>query len=78
MIGIRLGSPLIYAYHTHTGEQFFSSDTQALSGFVDQMVYLEDGDIIHIHSNDYTVLSNGELTKRDIEDFDQEALEASK
>lgn len=77
MIAIRLWSPLIYAYNK-TWEHFFSSDTQALAGYAENMVYLEDGDIMHIHKDTYTIYSNGEVCKRNIEDFDQEALEASK
>jgi len=77
MIALRLGSPLVYAYN-NDGEQFFSSDTQALSGYADKMIYLEDGDLIQVQTDDYTIFSNGDVTKRDIETFDQESLEASK
>ncbi len=77
MIALRLWSPLVYAYNSE-GEQYFSSDTQALSGYADKMIYLEDGDLIKVQWNDYTILSNGDVTKRDIETFDQKILEASK
>ena len=77
MIAIRLGSPLIYASNQQW-EQFFSSDTQALAGYAENMVYLEDGDVIHVIGDTYTIYANGEVMKRNIEDFDQEALQASK
>ena len=77
MIAIRLGSPLIYA-SSKVWEHFFSSDAQALAWYADNMVYLEDGDVLHIQDEKYTIYANWEVTKRNIEDFDQEALEASK
>jgi len=76
LYAVKLGSPLIYAYNDT--EQFFSSDAQALSWYAKKMVHLEDGDLIHLYDDSYTIYSNGSVTKRDIETFDQEALEASK
>ena len=49
-----------------------------MSGYADKLIYLEDGDILHLNSNDYIILSDGSVTQRNIEDFDQEAMEASK
>ncbi len=77
MISLRLGSPLVYATNKEK-EHFFSSDTQALAWYVKNLIYLEDGDLLHVQQDDYTIYSNGEVCKRDIEKFDQEALEASK
>ncbi len=77
MIWIRLWSPLIYA-SSKQWEHFFSSDAQALAWYADNMVYLEDWDVIHIVNDEYNIYANWEVTKRNIEDFDQEALEASK
>lgn len=77
MIAMRLWSPLLYAYN-EDGEHFFSSDAQALSGYADKMIYLEDGDIIYLTWAKYQILANGEVCKRDVETFDQELLQASK
>jgi len=49
-----------------------------LAGYAENMVYLEDGDVIHVTGDTYTIYANGEVMKRNIEDFDQEALQASK
>ena len=57
---------------------YLSSDKQALSGYVDHVVFLEDGDIFHLQGNQYDVLSNGVSTTRDIEKMDIDALEISK
>jgi glucosamine 6-phosphate synthetase-like amidotransferase/phosphosugar isomerase protein len=52
-----LGSPLLLAYN-EKGEHFFSSDKQALSGYADKLIYLDDGDIVHLKGNDYQIKSN--------------------
>lgn len=78
MIGVRLGSPLLLGTSTATNELFFSSDAQALSGYADKMIYLEDGDLLHIDNHDFLVYSSGRPTLRPIEELDQQALQASK
>jgi glucosamine 6-phosphate synthetase-like amidotransferase/phosphosugar isomerase protein len=47
MIAVKLGSPLLLAYNTKD-EYFFSSDKQALAGYADKLVYLNDGDIVYL------------------------------
>lgn len=78
MIGVKLGSPLLLGTKTETNELFFSSDAQALSGYADKMVYLEDGDLLHIEDHDFLIYSSGKPTLRPIEELDQQALQASK
>lgn len=78
MIGVRLWSPLLLGTNTPTNELFFSSDAQALSGYADKMVYLEDGDLLHIDNHDFLIYSSGKPTLRPIEELDQQALQASK
>lgn len=57
---------------------YFSSDKQALSGYVENVVFLEDGDILHVHNKEYTVIANGVATSRDVEKMDLDALKISK
>jgi len=57
MIAVRLGSPLIFAYDKDN-DFYFSSDKQALSGYVEKFIYLDDGDILHIKDNDYKIKAN--------------------
>lgn len=77
IIAVRLWSPLLLAYN-EKGDYYFSSDKQALAGYADKLVYLDDGDIVHLQGNDYQIKSNGIPTKRKIEDMDLESLESSK
>lgn len=77
IIAVRLWSPLLLAYN-EKGDYFFSSDKQALAGYADKLVYLDDGDIVHLRWNDYQIKSHGVSTERKIEDMDLELLESSK
>ena len=77
IIAVKIGSPLLFAYNSDN-EYFFSSDKQALSGYADKLMYLDDGDIVHLKGNDYQIKANGIPAKRKIEDMDMQLLEASK
>ncbi len=77
IIAVKLWSPLVLAYNG-TGDYFFSSDKQALAGYADKLIYLDDGDIVHLKGNDYSVKSNGIRADRKIEDMDLQLLESSK
>ncbi|MEI7562491.1 MAG: hypothetical protein WCJ39_01905 [bacterium] len=48
---------MLLAYN-EKGEYFFSSDKQALAGYADKLIYLDDGDIVHLKGNDYQIKSN--------------------
>ncbi len=77
VIGLRRGSPLFFGYDM-TGEFFFSSDSQALSGYAHKVIYLEDGDLLHFKESDYIITSGGIPQLRNIEELNAQALEASK
>lgn len=77
IIAVKIGSPLLFAYN-EKGEYFFSSDKQALSWYAEKLIYLDDGDIVHLKGNDYEIKSNGVPTEKQIEDMDMELLESSK
>jgi glucosamine--fructose-6-phosphate aminotransferase (isomerizing) len=77
MVGVRLGSPLIFGYH-NDGDFFFSSDSQALTGYAEKMIYLEDGDMLHVKDNDFLITTGGKPVVRTTEEMDQQALEAAK
>lgn len=74
---VKLWSPLIFGYNTDN-DYYFSSDTQALSGYAEKIIYLEEGDIVVVDGNDYSITSWWAPTSRNAEDFDQEALAVSK
>jgi len=77
IIAVKLGSPLLFAYKEGDGS-YFSSDKQALAGYADKLIYLDDGDIVHLKGNDYQIKSNGVPTQKKIEDMDIQTLESSK
>ena len=74
---MKIGSPLLFAYNIDN-EYFFSSDKQALAWYADKLIYLDDGDIVHVKWHDYQIKSNGVPAKKNIEDMDIQLLEASK
>ncbi len=41
MVAVRFGSPLVVGFNDQK-EIFFSSDTQALAGFADKVIFLDD------------------------------------
>ncbi len=77
IIAVKLWSPLLFAYNDKE-DYFFSSDKQALAGYADKLVYLDDGDIVHLKGSDYQIKSNGVPTAKKIEDMDLQTLESSK
>jgi len=48
---------LVFAYD-NSDNFYFSSDKQALSGYADKLIYLDDGDILHIKDNNYQIKAN--------------------
>jgi glucosamine--fructose-6-phosphate aminotransferase (isomerizing) len=77
MIWLRWGSPLFFGYDMQ-GEFYFSSDSQALSGYAQKVIYLEDGDLLHLTWNDYVITSGGIPQMRTVEELNMSAMEASK
>lgn len=50
LVAIRRGSPLVIGFGH--GEHFIASDVLALRSFAKKVTYLEEGDIVHLKSND--------------------------
>jgi glucosamine 6-phosphate synthetase-like amidotransferase/phosphosugar isomerase protein len=48
---------LVFAYD-NKNNFYFSSDKQALSGYADKLIYLDDGDILHIKDKNYQIKAN--------------------
>ena len=59
VVGARAGSPLILGVGSEQlgakHENFLASDAMALAGVTDQIVYLEEGDVVDLQGNAYTV-----------------------
>jgi len=77
IIGAKIWSPLTFAYNDKD-ECFFASDQQALAGYADKLIHLDDGDLIHLRDKSYQIISNGVPTEKEPEIVDQDVLEASK
>ncbi len=77
MVAVRFGSPLVIGFNDQK-EIFFSSDTQALAGFADKVIFLDDGDVVGVKGNDFVIKSNGKLISKAIEKIDVESLKAEK
>jgi glutamine---fructose-6-phosphate transaminase (isomerizing) len=58
LIGVKYGSPLVLA-RGKSGAFYLASDTNAVSEHVSSVVYLEDGDVVHIQSGVHTITQNG-------------------
>lgn len=70
LIGFRWGSPLVFAKKHHKDGQnefFFASDTQSLSGLADEFSYLEDGELVRIHGNDYSIITETQVINKSFE-----------
>lgn len=78
IIGVKYGSPLVFGYTPDKSEFYFSSDTQALAGIVDDVIFLDDGDLVYIKDGDYTIKSEGQLISKPAEKIDVASLKAEK
>ena len=78
IIGVKRGSPLLFALHPETQEFFFSSDAQALAGYASQIIYLDDGELLHLKNKEYTITSEKWIIQRNPTTLDVWAMEASK
>lgn len=78
IVAIKYGSPLIFGYSDNKDEFYFSSDTQALAGLVDNVVFLDDGELVHVKKNDFIIKSEGKFISRTAEKIDNIGLQAEK
>ncbi|MCS5594253.1 MAG: glutamine--fructose-6-phosphate transaminase (isomerizing) [Porticoccaceae bacterium] len=65
IVGARRGSPLVIG--VGVDEHFIASDQMALRQVTDRFVYLEEGDVVELSSEAYTVFNaNGKAVKREL------------
>jgi len=65
IVGARGGSPLVLG--VGIDEHFIASDQMALRQVTDRFVYLEEGDVVELSSETYTVFSaNGKVVQREL------------
>jgi glutamine---fructose-6-phosphate transaminase (isomerizing) len=77
LIGVKHGSPLILA-RSKFWAFFLASDTHAVSEYVTSVIYLEDGDIVHIKSGAYSITQNGVALDRPFSHIAKASADASK
>lgn len=78
IIGVKRWSPLILGMRQSDHQFFFSSDAQALAGYADEIIYLDDGELVHVTWHDYTIISERGIISKDPEKLEVSAMEASK
>ncbi|WP_028357516.1 glutamine--fructose-6-phosphate transaminase (isomerizing) [Brackiella oedipodis] len=65
VVGARQGSPLIVG--RGQGENFLASDSMAIAGTTDQIIYLEDGDIVDLQLDDVWITdTQGNAIEREV------------
>lgn len=77
MVWVKYWSPLVFGY-TDWWDFFFSSDTQALVWYVENVVYLDDWDLVYVKNSDYLLKSQWKLALKPIEKINVEQLKADK
>ncbi len=78
MIAIKYGSPLIFGHNDEKTEFYFSSDAQALAGIVKNILFLDDGELVHVKNGDFTIKSEWKLIRKPLEILSIEHLKSEK
>lgn len=78
IIGVKYWSPLVFWYSNDKKDLFFSSDTQALAWIVENIIFLDDWELVHIVNWDYTIKSEWKLISKPAEKIDVASLKAEK
>ena len=64
LIGARSGSPLVLG--VGIGENFIASDQMALRQVTDRFVFLEEGDLVELTRQGFTIYNSGKPVSRDV------------
>jgi glucosamine--fructose-6-phosphate aminotransferase (isomerizing) len=76
IIWTKFGSPLIFWYGKNW--LFFSSDVQALSWYVDNVIYLDDWDLVYVRWNKFSIKSEWKLVHKPIHRIDINSFDIEK
>ncbi len=78
MIGIKRGSPLLFGMNRISRERYFSSDAQALVWFANEIIHLQDGELIHLKDDEYTIRTEHGIIEKATKLLDLSAMEGDK
>jgi len=78
IISVKWWSPLVFGSNQKNWEFFVSSDMQALSGYADQYISLNDGDLIYIQWNEYIIKSEWKITNKNLKNLKVKWLDANR
>ncbi len=78
MIWVKYWSPLVFAFDRENQEAFFSSDTQALAWYAEKIIFLDDGELVHVKNWDYKIKSEWRLIEKKAEKMDISSLASEK
>jgi len=77
IIWVKRWSPFVFGKNDN-GDIYFSSDKQALAGCVSKVMYLEDGELVHVVGNDYSIRTGSMKIAKKWELMDMESVASSK
>jgi len=69
MIGVKFGSPLVFAKNKN-GDFYLASDVNCIAEHSTNIIYLEDGDLVHIKDGTAVIKHDGHFVQRTHEKID--------
>lgn len=78
IIWVKYWSPLVFGYSNDKRNFYFSSDTQALAWVVENVIFLDDWELVHIKNNDYSIKLEWKLISKTTEKIDIDSLVSEK
>lgn len=78
MVAVKRWSPLLFGLKDNHSSYVFSSDEQALTGIVDKIIRLEDGECLHLFDGNYTIQHEGKHIQKNAEDIDITTIQEDK
>jgi len=61
LYGLKRGSPLIFGHDPHQGEAYFASDLYALSPYIEEAFFMDDGDLVKTNGSNLAIWREGKL-----------------
>lgn len=78
IIGVKRWSPLLFGMNKDTHERYFSSDAQALVGFAQEIIHLQDGELVALNPDNYIIKTQHSIIEKATKALDVATMEADK